>query len=133
MIDARAPGRRIPDRAVTAGQDLEVSAEVQAAYLTAKRVHTGDLRDAEWSPVGRQLAAADPDRSRLALAEVVGARLARDLAGPALAGRPTRPLRLARRRQVLRRYRGGSRTGPATSPWPRHGSPRCCTTAAPRS
>jgi len=33
------------------GQDLTAPAEVQAAYLTAKRVRKGDLRDAEWARI----------------------------------------------------------------------------------
>jgi hypothetical protein len=99
-----------PTARFTADQDLEAPAAVQAAYLTAKRVRKGDLRLPEWSRIGR-LAAADPDRYRLALAEVVGARLARALAVPALAGRPPDPTlgRLARRRQLLRRYRTPTR------------------------
>jgi hypothetical protein len=93
-----------------AGDDLTAPAEVQAAYLTAKRVRKGDLRDAEWARIGR-LAAADPGRYRAALAAVVGDRLAGLLAGPALAGRPPGPAlgRRARRRQLLRRYRSPAR------------------------
>ena len=55
-------------------QDLTAPAEVQAAYLTAKRVRKGDLRDAEWARIGR-LAGRDPGGYRAALAAVVGDRL----------------------------------------------------------
>lgn len=83
---------------------------VQAAYLTAKRVRKGDLRDTEWARIGR-LAAADPDGYRDALEAVVGPRLTRRLAGPALQGRPPDPAvgRRARRRQLARRYRTPAR------------------------
>jgi hypothetical protein len=92
------------------GQDLTAPAEVQAAYLTAKRVRKGDLRDAEWARIGR-LAGRDPGGYRAALAAVVGDRLSGLLAGPALAGRPPDPAlgRRARRRQLLRRYRTPAR------------------------
>jgi hypothetical protein len=90
--------------------DLTAPEVVQAAYLTAKRVRKGDLREAEWRRIGR-LAADDPDGYRSALAEVVGPRLAGRLAGPALAGRPPEAAvgRRARRRQLLRRYRTPTR------------------------
>jgi hypothetical protein len=90
--------------------DLTAPEAVQAAYLTAKRVRKGDLRDAEWRRIGR-LAGRDPDRYRAALAEVVGRGLAGRLAGPALAGRPPGAAvgRRARRRQLLRRYRTPAR------------------------
>jgi hypothetical protein len=109
--DPRGLGRDgFPTARFSAGQDLTAPAEVQAAYLTAKRVRKGDLRDAEWARIGR-LAGAAPGRYRAALAAVVGDRLATRLAGPALAGRPPDPAlaRRARRRQLVRRYRTPAR------------------------
>ena len=109
--DPRGLGRDgFPTARFGPGEDLTAPEVVQAAYLTAKRVRKGDLRDAEWRRIGR-LAGGDPERYRLALAAVVGRRLAGLLAGPALAGRPPDPAvaRLARRRQLLRRYRTPTR------------------------
>jgi hypothetical protein len=109
--DPKGLGRDgFPTARFAAGQDLTAPAEVQAAYLTAKRVRKGDLRDAEWARIGR-LAGTDPARYRAALAAVVGDRLSGVLAGPALAGRPPDPGlgRRARRRQLLRRYRTPAR------------------------
>ncbi|MDP9208221.1 MAG: hypothetical protein M3O65_06920, partial [Actinomycetota bacterium] len=48
--DPRGLGRDgFPTARFHAEEDLTAPAEVQAAYLTAKRVRKGDLRDAEWA------------------------------------------------------------------------------------
>lgn len=91
-------------------QGLTAPPEVQAAYLTAKRVRKGDLRRTEWARIGR-LAGANPDRYRRALEAAVGSRLSGRLAGPALHGQPPAPAvgRRARRLQLARRYRTPAR------------------------
>ena len=99
-----------PTARFATGNELVAPAAVQAAYLTAKRVRKGDLRQAEWARIGR-LAGADPDNYRSALDAVVGSRLAGLLAGPALQGRPPDPAlwRRARWLQFARRYRTPAR------------------------
>jgi hypothetical protein len=95
-----------PTARFATGSEPTAPPEVQAAYLTAKRVRKGLLGEDEWSRIGK-LAGADPERYQAALEAVVGPRIAAMLAGPALEGRPPDPAtRLkARRLQWLRRYR----------------------------
>jgi hypothetical protein len=99
-----------PTARFATGQEPTAPPEVQAAYLTAKRVRKGLLGEDEWSRIGK-LASADPERYQAALEAVVGPRIASLLAGPALEGRPPDPATRgqARRLQWLRRYRTPAR------------------------
>jgi thymidylate kinase len=99
-----------PTARFATGQEPIAPPEVQAAYLTAKRVRKGLLGGDEWSRIGK-LASADPERYQAALEAVVGPRIAGLLAGPALEGRPPDPATRgqARRLQWLRRYRTPAR------------------------
>jgi hypothetical protein len=109
--DPKGLGRDgFPSARFATGEHRIPPPEVQAAYLTAKRVRKGDLRDSEWARIGR-LAGADPEGYRGALEAVVGPGLSRLLAGPALLGRPPDPAlgRRARRLQLARRYRTPAR------------------------
>jgi hypothetical protein len=99
-----------PTALFTEGGTLGAWPGVRAAYLTAKRVRKGDLREPEWARIG-SLARSDMDRYLAALDAVVGARMARALADTAVHGRPpdAAALRQLRRLQLLRRYRTPAR------------------------
>jgi hypothetical protein len=89
---------------------MGASPGVRAAYLSAKRVRKGDLREQEWERIGT-LARDDLDRYLEALDAVVGSTLARTVADTAVQGRPPDPatLRRLQRLQHLRRYRTPAR------------------------
>ena len=109
--DPRGLGRDgFPTALFTESGTMGAPPGVQAAYLTAKRVRKGDLREQEWRRIGA-LARDDLDRYLEALDAVVGANLARSLAGMAVRGLPPDPatLRRLQRLQLLRRYRTPAR------------------------